>query len=222
MKTIIVSDIHLTAKFDKNKFDFLKKLFQSCDKLIINGDFWSCYSSTFDEFINPDWKQLFPIMLAKNTSYLYGNHDKKEFMDQRVNLFSIDQNATLEFAQGKNNYHVEHGHLFFHHKSISNHRFMELNRNLKIDEIIRRPLDNLLLKKIGVERLSKLFRFTNKKIKDNGSKIFQNKIILVTGHTHLAESDLNLGYVNTGFIDHKMAWYLEISDDKYELKYTKY
>ena len=122
MKTIVVSDTHLTAKFDKTKFNFLFNLFSSCDKLIVNGDFWSCYSSTFDEFVNSDWKELFPIMLRKNTTYIYGNHDREEFMDERINLFSNSACLRTKFTNGKTTFHIEHGHLF-----LSTSQFTILN-----------------------------------------------------------------------------------------------
>jgi len=216
MKTIVVSDTHLTAKFDKDKFNFLFNLFSSCDQLIVNGDFWSCYSSTFEEFVNSDWKQLFPIMLEKNTTYIYGNHDREEFMDKRINMFSKIQNLRTEFASKNNIFHIEHGHLFFKHQSIHNPKFMQINRKLKVDERIRHPLDNFLYKIVGIGNLSKILGFMNNKIKLGGQKIIGSQKILVTGHTHIAEFDKNK-FINTGFIDQGLGWYLEISDQNYKL-----
>ncbi len=221
MKTIVVSDTHLTAKFDKTKFNFLFNLFSSCDKLIVNGDFWSCYSSTFDEFVNSDWKELFPIMLRKNTTYIYGNHDREEFMDERINLFSNSACLRTKFTNGKTTFHIEHGHLFFKHQSIHNPKFMQINRELKIDERIRHPLDNFLYKKYWYKKISKIFGFMNNKIKLEGKKIIDEQIILVTGHTHIAEFNRNT-FVNTGFIDQGLAWYLEITDRDYQLRSVSY
>lgn len=220
MKTIIVSDIHLTAKFDLAKFTFLKTLFKKCDKLIINGDFWSCYSSTFDDFISSDWKQLFPLMLEKKTTLVYGNHDRPEFMDDRVKLFSVELEPRITYSLGKYSYHIEHGHLFFKHQSISNPRFMAFNRRLKVDERIRQPFEHLLFKSIGIEHLSSIQKLMNNPIK-NRSKI-GTELILITGHTHIAEVDTTRKFVNTGFIDQGLGWYLELSDNGYELVKCKY
>lgn len=221
MKTIIVSDLHLTAKFDQKKYICLKKLFESCDKLIINGDFWSCYSSTFEELVNSKWKQLFPIMLGKKAVYIYGNHDRSEFMDQRVNLFSVEQRTSLNYSSGEHKYHIEHGHLFFKHQSISNPKFISLYRKLKIDERIRLPLESLLFKKFDLKTLTKYFSYLNKEIKIKNKQLLQKGIILVVGHTHAPENNKVMKFVNTGFIGHNLGWYLVINIRGYNLvKFT--
>ena len=221
MKTIVVSDLHLTATFDQNKFVCLKKLFENCEKLIINGDFWSCYSSSFEEFLNSQWRQLFPIMLAKKTIYLYGNHDRSEFMDQRVNLFSIEQLSSLNYSSGEHDYHIEHGHLFFKHQSFSNPIFLKLYRKLKIDEKLRQPLENFLYRTFDFKTLTKYFGYLNNEIKNKNSQLMQSGKILVVGHTHAPENDKVMKFVNTGFIGHNLGWYLEINNRGYSLvKFT--
>ena len=61
----------------------------------------------------------------------------------------------------------------------------------------------------------------NNKIKLEGKKIIDEQIILVTGHTHIAEFNRNT-FVNTGFIDQGLAWYLEITDRDYQLRSVSY
>jgi len=92
----------------------------------VNGDFWSCYSSTFDEFLDSDWAGLFPLMLEKKTIYIYGNHDRKEFMDERVNTFSVEQSSIKLLDIRSNTFHIEHGNLFFKHQSNSDPRYLRL------------------------------------------------------------------------------------------------
>lgn len=75
-KTIVISDLHLTTNFDNRKFQFLKNIFTNSGQIIINGDFWSYYSCTFDEFLDFKWQELFPFMRAK-TIYIHGNHDRE-------------------------------------------------------------------------------------------------------------------------------------------------
>ena len=222
MKTIVISDTHLTNKFDERKFEFLKNLFLSCDQLIVNGDLWSAYSTTFDKFLNSKWKELFSIMLEKNTIYIYGNHDQKKFMDDRVTLFSIEQHERYNYQLGLNNYHIEHGHLFFKFKGFKNPIYLLINRALRVDHMFRDPINKLINRVIGIENLGEKSTFMNKKIKTGAKEIFKNNNILITGHTHIPEHDPNLKYINTGFIHFNMAWYLEITKNNYSFKSAKY
>ena len=222
MRLRIVSDTHLTAKFDKDKYELLHKLFSDCDRLIINGDFWSWYSLSFNKFVNSQWKRLFPIMLKKETIYIYGNHDREEFMDEESGLFSKERCLKKILHIGKLKYHIEHGHLFFGHQSFSDPKLVEWNRKINVDERIRNPINRFLCKRIGQKRLFKFSGFMNKKIKERGKGIIGKGYILVTGHTHLAESNRDGKYVNTGFIDQGFGWYLEIGEKDYCLKSVIY
>jgi len=67
MKILIFSDTHLTSKFDQEKFDFLKKIVNSSDRVIINGDFWDSWFTNFDDFVKSRWNKLFPLLKKKNT-----------------------------------------------------------------------------------------------------------------------------------------------------------
>jgi len=222
METIAISDTHLTKDFDERKYNFLKKLFEGCDQLIVNGDFWSFYSCTFDEFVASKWEKLFPLMHSKNTLYIYGNHDKREYMDKRVNLFSTKQKIRDTYSQGYFKYHLEHGHLFFKHQSISNPQYIKLNRLLKIDSLVRHPIDHFLYKTFGVKTMSGFLKKMNNQIKQEQKNTIPTSQILVTGHTHVPEIDKNNKFVNTGFIDHGLAWYLKITNTNYKLIKTTY
>ncbi|MBI3955332.1 metallophosphoesterase, partial [Candidatus Gottesmanbacteria bacterium] len=76
MHTIIISDLHLTRRFEKRKFNFLKKIIERSDQVVINGDLWDYYFSSFSQFVRSPWRQLFPLLKEKKTVYLYGNHDR--------------------------------------------------------------------------------------------------------------------------------------------------
>lgn len=217
MKTIVVSDTHLTAKFDQNKYKFLKSIFATCDQLIVNGDFWSAYCSSFDEFVNSEWKKLFPLMLSKKTIYLFGNHDREKFMDHRMNLFSVEQHQRYKYSTGAGTFQIEHGHLFFKHQSFSDEKLLKLYRKIKIDESLRVPLEALCCKNFGIAFISKLYGYMNANIKDKHSSSTQKNDILVVGHTHIPEDDRALRFVNTGFINFGFGWYLEINNRESKL-----
>lgn len=221
MKTLVVSDLHLTSKFDQKKFNFLYKLFNQYDSIIINGDFWSIYSNTFDEFLKSKWNKLFKLMLNKKTIYIYGNHDQKQFIDDRASLFSTEQAYFKEFDSGEIKFRIEHGHLHLRHKSNSNQYFLKLNRYLKIDERVRHPLDKILYKYMMRNNVREFLKKINKRLESKIKAIHHNKVV-ITGHTHIPEINLESGFVNTGFVGQGMAWYLEIENGKYDLKFSKY
>lgn len=112
MKTLVFNDTHFSDKFDSELFDYIVKLVKSADQVVINGDFWDAYLTTFDAFVTSEWKRLFPLLKEKHTVYIFGNHDKKEFMDDRYSLFSDLQTMKYKLKSGKSTFVIEHGHLF--------------------------------------------------------------------------------------------------------------
>jgi len=222
MKTIVVSDLHLTDKFEPRKFRFLQKLFSSCDKLIINGDLWCGFSTTFDGFINSDWKNLFPLMLAKHTVYIHGNHDNQEFLDFRVNLFCREVKSNIDLSTAGTTFHILHGHEFFKLTNKKNLNLRKIIKRQKFYKIYFQFLYKFLFKTIGAKRLSKFFGYLNKKIIKKTKQFFINNQIVVSGHTHLPAFQPEKGYINTGFILSGLAWYLEIDDYSFRLLSAKY
>jgi len=55
MKTLIFADTHLTEKFDVKLFDYIAPLALKADQIIINGDFWDSYLTSFDQFMSSSW-----------------------------------------------------------------------------------------------------------------------------------------------------------------------
>ena len=72
MKTLVLSDTHLTDRFDERKFNFLRAIILPSDQVIINGDFWDSWFTDFDGFVSSKWSGLFLLLLKKNTIYLNG------------------------------------------------------------------------------------------------------------------------------------------------------
>lgn len=109
MNILVFSDTHLYLPFNQKKFNYLKRIISSSDKVIINGDFFDAYMINFNRFVNSRWNKLFPLLKKKNSVYIYGNHDKKEYSDNRVDLFSVKQTYRLELKLNDRNYIFEHG-----------------------------------------------------------------------------------------------------------------
>jgi len=216
MKTLIVSDIHLRGVFDKKKYLYLEKLFSSVDHIILNGDFWDGYRTTFDRFISSEWSGLFPLLKSKSSIYLYGNHDQKQFNDERTSLFSVEQKDSHILEVGSVTYHIEHGHLLCPSIDITYHLSKRLlnyvNMFFQFIEYIFAHLGsphNILLKA------------TNKTIKKK-LKTTQFPHWYLCGHTHLAELDKLIKFANSGYIQYGHATYLIVDSSGLSLRTDRY
>lgn len=199
MKTLIFSDTHLTPVFDKIRFDYLQSLFQKYDQIIINGDFWDGYETTFAKFIRSQWKDLFPLLLEKNTIYLWGNHDKPKWTTD-PNMFSVAQYDAYTLTVGKLTLHIEHGHRLAPSFDISYPKFSYFLSSLFSSRRFQfgrklRGWENMQMKQYGLTKLN-------------------NDEILVCGHSHIAEYSKRNRYINTGLIDYGIANYLVVIGQK--------
>lgn len=194
MKTVIFSDTHLSPKYCEKKFNYLKSIIDDADKVIIAGDFWDGFLTSFEEFLSSKWQQLFPMLLEKQAVYLYGNHDEPHWCDERVNLFSVENGMSTQVQAGEQTYHVTHGHTFFvplneKYPILSNkaclrlgskidaaHKSLWGSRFLKEGNTINRPMSHWV-----------------------GSNLLENQI-LIAGHSHYPEIDLSSRFINSGFI----------------------
>ncbi|HEX8965017.1 MAG TPA: metallophosphoesterase family protein [Patescibacteria group bacterium] len=224
MKTIVFSDTHLHKKFDSKKFRFLRKIIQKADKVIIAGDFWESTIMTFDEFINSEWKQLFPLLKSKKTIYVYGNHDKKNKSDKRAYLFSDLQTEQYIFSENKKTFVIIHGDKLAN--KLAQAKVVQPIRSLFYTKLfillIHTNTEKYLTKIFGKQALLILFKYFNYKIKKNLIKTFDKNIILICGHTHAAEIDLKNNFVNTGIIRHGIGQYVQIYRGNVELKQETY
>jgi len=205
MKILVLSDTHLTPRFEQKKFDFLENIIQKSDSVIINGDFWDGYLTNFDAFIHSKWNSLFPLLKKKQTVYIYGNHDQKTFSDERVSLFSIKQLDQYTLISNGIEYHIEHG-----------------NRLIpSIDDIFYQPKKLIyietLLFSYYEEFITHVFKHSsriwgvllNNKLKRDSKK---HGIFYIYGHIHFAEFDLKNNFAVSGIFQFGLAQYLLIED----------
>lgn len=216
MRYLVFSDSHLSNKFEQNKFNFLKKITSSADRVIINGDFWEGYNCTFNQFINSSWKKLFPLLKKKKTVYLYGNHDKKKFSNKNTLLFSDIQTMKYKLQSGDKTFYIEHGDRLmplldapFQKYPVYLNNFMD-------------AVEGLMFRIFGKIHLFIFCRLLNKKIKKLIFGKFTNNEYLVCGHTNFAEIDLKNNFINSGFIKHGIGQYLIIEDGKISLHEERY
>ncbi len=214
MKTLIFSDTHLSHEFDEAHFNALASVISDVDRVIINGDFWDAYLTSFDEFISSPWKQLFPLLKEKNAVYLYGNHDKPVFVDERASLFSDVQGFKHTLSIGENQALVMHGHLEVpeiddlfprftgkfgkHYQKL--HKIKEKENKLGI---LARKFDSKYRKRLH----TKLVALANE---------LTTHDFLICGHSHFRSTDDSHKYINPGDFRNGWARYILISDNDWQ------
>lgn len=224
MKTVIFSDTHLTSKFHSEQFDFIAGLIDQYDRVIINGDFWDGYLITFDQFLNSEWNGLFPLLKAKETIYIFGNHDREEWQDERYELFAKEavREYLIDGILGDFKLHIEHGDRFVKHlgDNISSHR-----------NLLKLFLPYYRTRILAEKNLGRRIKWKKDLINQNlvgkpdGAKIIQHSktnlpddTILVASHLHAPAFLPDEGYINTGMINSHLASYLRIEDGVMELR----
>ncbi len=212
MRTLIISDLHLSNRFDAPRAEYLISLLSTADRVILNGDFWDNHATTFDRFVRSPWKMLFPLLKSRNTIYIYGNHDRPQDSDHRVDLFSTVQANHWQLRDGKLRLHIEHGHhlLAKHHDSPN--WVVSLFRVSLYDLWFRQPLERFLVKR-GSEHLHRWHMGKNQLELQTTAAALADEI-LVTGHTHLPTFDPTQQYVNLGYINHGLSYYVSVENEQ--------
>lgn len=220
MKTLIFSDTHILSTFEKPKYDLLKSIIEPVDQVIINGDFWDGYFTTFKKFKNSQWSNLFPLLKEKNAIYLYGNHDKSNMMDSDVNLFSNIQKQYHRINLGSKVLVVEHGNRlmpFFDE---------DPSRRYSVDGVAMRVFGEIgqgpAIKLFGGKALKLAGARYNRIIKRKVKKYLHEDEIYVCGHTHAAEFNPRRRFINSGLIRHGLAQYVLIENNDITLVEQKY
>lgn len=228
-KILILSDTHLTHQFEPAKFALLKRIIAEHDEVIINGDFWDYWFTTFDHFVSSPWKDLFPLLLKKNTVYIHGNHDPAYACTTGdMRQFCVLDADAYTFISGKQKFTCTHGHLLVKGKRPMSIEFygqmLDAIGGTRIAEGIHTCLgivERILVQLIGVDALSrsKLYRASNNIMK---STRYEHSHWLLAGHSHYSEVDRDSLYANSGFIKYGSASYLSVTDGVVELIKTKY
>ena len=221
MKTLVISDIHLGRKFDQKKLDFLYSLFSLYDEIVLNGDFWCYYSFDFKNFLDSKWNELFPLLKKKNTIYIYGNHDRQSWCNEGVDLFSKEQFTSYTIKLGEREFFIEHGDSHLSRLCAGNKHFVEFMR--KVNPVIFEIMDRATLNTYPFLN-NTIPLFLNKLLKKYAAKnICKNpNTYYINGHTHYAEVDKKIGYINTGYVGNRLAQYLELGVNHSELFSVQY
>lgn len=210
MRILIFSDTHLYLPFDQKKFDYLKKIIEPADQVIINGDFFDGYMIKFEDFVKSEWNKLFPLLKSKKAIYIYGNHDQKILSDQRVNLFSVKQTDQFQLKIGNKIFLFEHGQRFRKTPDLlskKNPIFMTIaGLIVRLVHFIRQLLTNIF----GRNFLKLRFSYRNYFTKKKAIKTIKKNEFLIIGHNHWAEVDEKNHFACCGAILYCFAQYLTI------------
>lgn len=211
-KILIFSDTHLTTKFNPKKFELLRGIINSCDQVIINGDFYDGFVIDFKRFVASPWKQLFPLLKQKNAIYLPGNHDRS-LPDHSYELFCSKVVEKFDFEQSGVTFHVFHGDGVDRTFDVRHP-----NIPLWLKKIFSNP-DETICKIFG-RRFLRVYSGENRILKQWKLKNLRRNEWLICGHTHLAESDESARYANSGlFLSEKLASYLIVENGSVSLHY---
>jgi predicted phosphodiesterase len=168
---------------------------------------------TFLEFVNlNEYQELFKLLKSKETIYIYGNHDYEAEQEKHLaNVFSDIQGKEYDLEIGEYRYHFEHGHRFFY----DNPKVKFINVYSTIDKypILRRMVNRFtnfsyrnFPNRVKNTKVAKKRNQYIKSVKPKG-------VIYVVGHTHVAELDIQNGFINTGCIMDGETAYVTINED---------
>ncbi|MEK7597875.1 MAG: metallophosphoesterase [Patescibacteria group bacterium] len=209
MQILVFSDTHLYLPFDKKKFNFLKKIVNESDQVIINGDFFDGYMNTFDKFVKSAWNQLFSLLKIKKTVYIYGNHDGKKSSDSQVNLFSEIQTERYKINIDNKIYIFEHGHKT---RPTPDMLFKMSWRFKHYGIIFVHFIRNLFIKIFGKLAVKIMFGRLNSGAKRYIKRNYhlKNNDYYIIGHNHFGEVDEKNHFAASGMILYGFAQYLTI------------
>ncbi|CAN5142201.1 hypothetical protein BH09PAT2_BH09PAT2_06590 [soil metagenome] len=208
MKLLVFSDTHLTEYVEEKKFNLLSDIISKADRVVINGDFWDGYLSSFDEFIHSGWKNLFPLLKKKKAVYVYGNHDHKHFQHtQKSKLFSEIQTDRFKIKIGNKTFIFEHGNRLL---PFGDEEVFQAQIKSKLNRLSN-TIEGILIKTLGVHYQRFLQKY-NEIIKTKLVKELKKNEFYVCGHTHSAEVDIKNRFINSGVIKDGLAQYIHISE----------
>lgn len=218
MQRLIISDTHLTAKFNPRLYRFLTKIIEPVDQVIINGDFWDGYFIDFNQFINSQWQQLFGLLKTKHTIYLAGNHDPLNLLSQQANLFSDQQLEQYSFHTPAGKFLVKHGHQLFPNEIDANSLVLR-HRALRLFLKAFRYYENFQTRAIGYSLFDIARIWINRHyLKLAKAQLAGQADYIILGHSHLPRKKNHQQFFNSGTFISGRYGYLLIDDQQVSLK----
>jgi predicted phosphodiesterase len=211
MTTLVFSDTHFTRKFDQKRFKKLAALIKRADRIIIDGDFWEGLSIRFDDFMKSEWSRLFPLLKAKDTIYVFGNHDDPAVSDAKIYDFCNQAVADYKMETPARKYYFTHGQdfLFPKMKDPNSTKRRALKFLTKVDILIAEVVQTIIFKFIGPTAFPTKF---NKMSFEERKRIAPLDYLLVCGHSHRPQYQPEINFIDIGFFNFGWANYMIIDD----------
>ncbi len=211
MSTLVISDTHLTKKFDQKLYNKLVELINKHDNIILNGDFWEGLQITFEEFLNSKWNILFPLLKEKKAVYIYGNHDRKIYSDERVALFCEKAAENLQLEINDKKYFLTHGDQLVlpSAKEIRSIESVRSKSSVYFEKVCT-VIQKYVIKVFGPNTFPE---FLNKFTKQERDSIADINSIIVCGHSHKQQYKSEMNFVDIGFFNYDWANYLVIDEN---------
>lgn len=208
MNILVFSDTHLYLPFDQKKFNFLKKIINESNQVIINGDFFDDYMINFNDFINSPWNQLFPLLKKKEAIYIFGNHDQQKISDKRLSLFSDIQVSSYALRTTTYNLIFTHGQQFRKTADLFITKPFKpfVSLVIRVAHVCRQIMVNLF----GRNFLRTRFAYRNEGSKEKAIKTIKSDEFIIIGHNHWAEIDEKNHFACCGAVLYGFAQYLTI------------
>lgn len=186
---LVLSDLHLTKRFEKGKEAYLTNLIKKYKNIVLNGDFYEAMLYSKQDLIKAGYGKLFKLLKSKNTYYLPGNHDPVEYSKPVAESFSSNIADFVKLNLGGFKYHIEHGHLLCRNEKKPNPLRFKIKYYLfhPIQKYL--PVSTFTVGSLWNRKVLKS-RHLHPQIKDDE--------ILVCGHTHVKVFDLKKKYVDLG------------------------
>ncbi len=210
-KIVIFSDTHLTSLFNERIFQFLKKNIEKADVVMLLGDFWDAWLTSWNDFITSPWRdRLFPLLQKKATLYFYGNHDHKKYITGQDTpaIFCQESHESLEISIDGIKYLILHGNTI---SPAYDERFNFPNFRLGgALASTREYLGNKFVHQLLMQHYSQV----NKKFK---KYIQKNNLNLICGHSHFQEHSTEPLMINPGFTRFNYGQCVHIQNKKISL-----
>lgn len=210
MATLVFADTHLSDRFEPELFAALKPLIERADTVIILGDLWDWYKCSFDAFCSSEWALLFPLLNSKKTYYIFGNHDRHAFCDERVKLFSQWQGESLSVELDGVSLQIEHGDRIAPSKDGSFPRLSRFFRPVYMRYYYIEDATGRRAK--WLRRMLLLTRWWAHLRILKYVKLHSSTSVRLMGHSHIPVADLANKYFNPGAFGKGYASYLWIEN----------
>ena len=233
ISTIILSDLHLGEKVNKQRKQAFLEAFRNYDRVILNGDFlddfWD-YSKTRES----GWSPIFEILKSKEVIYIFGNHDRDSIeLRKETKDFINSYHEEYVLPVGEKELVIQHGHHIYPRPDgilySSPQTILGKLSKWFVKSIWQILYPIVLITRFFIEKYPKTLAYLqrsfvkpqNERMKRYAKQNLKPHQILVCGHSHFAEFAPEKQFINEGANSYNRIEYLSIREGKMKLVVKK-